>query len=166
MHWNFECQVCQKKHNYICTLYFHTILLPTDYSFQCWQLSNYRYSIYKWLIFYFFFDLRGVSGPAYAHHDYSPRPTGHPASPGAGRHCGGDRRAHRGSNPGRGRNKSHGWPQQLDPQVLCGLFYTILHVAKAKKAKTTFARRNGYIIYNSKSCSLNNPILNLFFKNY
>jgi len=34
------------------------------------------------------------------------------------RHRGGDRRAHRGSNPGRGRNKSHGWPQQLDPQVL------------------------------------------------
>jgi hypothetical protein len=26
-----------------------------------------------------------VSGPAYAHHDYSPRPTGHPASPGAGK---------------------------------------------------------------------------------
>jgi len=33
----------------------------------------------------FFFDSRGVSGPAYAHHDYSPRPTGHPASPGAGK---------------------------------------------------------------------------------
>ena len=33
----------------------------------------------------FFFDLRGVSGPAYAHHDYSPRPTGHPASSGAGK---------------------------------------------------------------------------------
>jgi hypothetical protein len=32
-----------------------------------------------------FFDLRGVSGPAYAHHDYSPRPTGYPASPGAGK---------------------------------------------------------------------------------
>ena len=34
---------------------------------------------------FFFFDLRGVSGPAYAHHDYSPRLTGHPASPGAGK---------------------------------------------------------------------------------
>jgi len=33
------------------------------------------------------------------------------------RHRGDDRRAHRGSNPGRGRNKSYGWPQQLDPQV-------------------------------------------------
>jgi len=33
------------------------------------------------------------------------------------RHRGGDRRAHRGSNPGRGRNKSHDWSQQLDPQV-------------------------------------------------
>jgi len=33
----------------------------------------------------FFFDLRGVSGPAYAHHNYSPRPTGHPASSGAGK---------------------------------------------------------------------------------
>ena len=37
------------------------------------------------LAFFFFFDSRGVSGPAYAHHDYSPRPTGHPASPGAGK---------------------------------------------------------------------------------
>jgi len=34
------------------------------------------------------------------------------------RHRGGDKRAHRGSNPGRWRNKSHGWPQQLDPQGL------------------------------------------------
>jgi len=34
------------------------------------------------------------------------------------RHRGGDRRAHKGSNPGRGRNKSHDWPQQLDPQVV------------------------------------------------
>jgi len=33
------------------------------------------------------------------------------------RHRGGDRRAHRGSNPGRERNKSHDWPQQLGPQV-------------------------------------------------
>jgi len=33
------------------------------------------------------------------------------------RHRGGDRRAHRGSNPGRERKKSHDWPQQLDPQV-------------------------------------------------
>jgi len=33
------------------------------------------------------------------------------------RHRGGDRRAHRGSNPGRGRNKSHDWPQQLGSQV-------------------------------------------------
>jgi hypothetical protein len=32
------------------------------------------------------------------------------------RHRGGDRRAHKGSNPGRERNKSHDWPQQLDPQ--------------------------------------------------
>jgi len=37
------------------------------------------------LFYIFFLDLRGVSGPAYAHHDYSPRPTGHPASPGAGK---------------------------------------------------------------------------------
>jgi hypothetical protein len=35
------------------------------------------------------------------------------------RHRGGDRRAHRESNPRRGRNKSHNWPQQLDPQVQC-----------------------------------------------
>ena len=37
------------------------------------------------LFFFFFFDLHGVSGPACAHHDYSPRPTGHPASPEAGK---------------------------------------------------------------------------------
>jgi hypothetical protein len=35
--------------------------------------------------FFFFFYLRGVYGPAYAHHDYSSRPTGHSASPGAGK---------------------------------------------------------------------------------
>ena len=35
--------------------------------------------------FFFFFYLRGVSGSAYAHHDYSSQPTGHPASPGAGK---------------------------------------------------------------------------------
>jgi hypothetical protein len=37
------------------------------------------------ILFLFFFDLRGVSGTAYAHHDYSPRPAGHPASPGVGK---------------------------------------------------------------------------------
>jgi hypothetical protein len=37
------------------------------------------------LLLLLFFYLRGVSGPAYAHHDYSPQPTGHPASPGAGK---------------------------------------------------------------------------------
>jgi hypothetical protein len=37
------------------------------------------------IFFIFFFYSRGVSGPAYAHHDYSPRPTGHPASPEAGK---------------------------------------------------------------------------------
>jgi hypothetical protein len=34
------------------------------------------------------------------------------------KHRRGDRRAHKGSNPKRGRNKSHDWPQQLDPE--CG----------------------------------------------
>jgi len=37
------------------------------------------------VLFFFFFDSCGVFGPAYAHHDYSPRSTGHPASPGAGK---------------------------------------------------------------------------------
>ena len=37
------------------------------------------------MVVFFFYYLHGVSGPAYAHHDYSPRPTGHPASPGAGK---------------------------------------------------------------------------------
>ena len=39
------------------------------------------------------------------------------------RHHGGDRRAHRGSNPGQGRNKSHDWPQQLNPQLLIRVFW-------------------------------------------
>jgi len=34
------------------------------------------------------------------------------------RHRGGDRRAHRGSNPGGGAEQVHDGPQQLDPQVL------------------------------------------------
>jgi hypothetical protein len=34
------------------------------------------------------------------------------------RHRGDDRRAHRGSNPGRGAEQVHDGPQQLDPQVL------------------------------------------------
>jgi hypothetical protein len=37
------------------------------------------------VFFFFFFDLRRVFGPAYAHHGYSPRPTEHPASPRAGK---------------------------------------------------------------------------------
>jgi len=41
------------------------------------------------------------------------------------RHRGGDRRAHRGSNLERGRNKSHDWPQQLDPQVPFPFFIVI-----------------------------------------
>jgi hypothetical protein len=41
------------------------------------------------------------------------------------RHHGGDRRAHRRSNPERGRNKSHNWPQQLDPQVTCSCFLVL-----------------------------------------
>ena len=44
-----------------------------------------RVKLESYFFFFFDFDLRGVSGPAYAHHDYSPRPTGHPASPGAGK---------------------------------------------------------------------------------
>ena len=32
------------------------------------------------LFLLFFFNYRGVSGPACGHHDYSPRPTEHPAS--------------------------------------------------------------------------------------
>jgi hypothetical protein len=34
---------------------------------------------------FFFFWFTWVSRSAYAHHDYSPRSTGHPASPGAGK---------------------------------------------------------------------------------
>jgi len=34
------------------------------------------------------------------------------------RHRGGDRHAHRESNPEQERNKSHNWPQQLGPRVL------------------------------------------------
>jgi hypothetical protein len=49
------------------------------------SLFNPSWPIVFFFFFFFFFDLRGVSGPAYAYHDYSPRPTGHPASPGAGK---------------------------------------------------------------------------------
>ena len=38
------------------------------------------------------------------------------------RHRGDDRRAHKGSNPEREWNKSHNWPQQLDPQLHMILF--------------------------------------------
>jgi len=58
-------------------------------------------------ISFFFFFLRGVSGSAYAHHDYSPRLTGHPASTVASKAPGGDRHANKGLNPERKRNKSH-----------------------------------------------------------
>jgi hypothetical protein len=37
------------------------------------------------LLLLLLFDLRGVSGLTYAYNDYSPRSTGHPASPGAGK---------------------------------------------------------------------------------
>jgi len=53
-------------------------LKPYVFSFQ-WADQLKRLDIF------FFFYLRGVSGPAYAHHDYSPRPAGHPASSGAGK---------------------------------------------------------------------------------
>jgi len=36
--------------------------------------------------------------------------------------------AHRGSNPGRGRNKSHDWPQRLGPQVPNSLLLLVLVV--------------------------------------
>jgi len=49
------------------------------------SFSNPSRQNYIYIYIYIFFDLRGVSGPAYAHHDYSPRPTGHPASSGAGK---------------------------------------------------------------------------------
>jgi hypothetical protein len=58
--------------------------------------------------FFFFFYSRGVSGPAYAHHDYSPRLTGHPASPGA-------------------RPSSAGYTRELEPG----------HSGRAKPAKAT-----------------------------
>jgi len=58
------------------------------------------------------------------------------------RHRGGDRRAYRGSNPGRGRNKSHGWSQQLDPQVPILLFLDLFDLfmgvpQKKKKIHTS-----------------------------
>jgi hypothetical protein len=40
--------------------------------------------LYTISFFFFFLFTWGVRS-AYAHHDYSPRPTGHPASPGAGK---------------------------------------------------------------------------------
>ena len=56
------------------------------FSFNYLSLYHFIFIYFLFIyLFFFFFDLRGVSRPAYAHHDYSPRPTGHPASPGAGK---------------------------------------------------------------------------------
>jgi hypothetical protein len=54
---------------------------PLSCGLLCNDVKHYDHLKY----IYVFFDLLGVSGSAYAHHDYSPRPTGHPASPGAGK---------------------------------------------------------------------------------
>jgi hypothetical protein len=54
-------------------------LKPYVFSFQ-WADQLKRFDIY-----FFFFDLHGVFGLAYAHHDYSPRPAGHLVSPGTGK---------------------------------------------------------------------------------
>jgi hypothetical protein len=58
---------------WIITLWCSTLTIPKERTISCIQSL------------FFFFYLRGVFGSAYAHHDYSPRPTWHPASPGAGK---------------------------------------------------------------------------------
>jgi len=64
------------------------------------------------------------------------------------RHRGGDRRAHRGSNPGRGRNKSHDWPQQLDPQVRIFLLVVMVVV---RDFNHLISRVNGFFHVGLKS---------------
>jgi len=72
------------------------------------------------------------------------------------RHPGGDRRAHRGSNPGRGRNKSYDWPQQLDPQVQDG---------RDGRDKSTRGLCNYYVLESNLSVCSHDPLKH-FFQNY
>jgi hypothetical protein len=53
------------------------------------------------------------------------------------RHRGGDRHAHRGSNPGGGAEQVHDGPQQLNPQVLGTRGLEPGHSGSAKPAKAT-----------------------------
>jgi hypothetical protein len=58
---------------WIITLWCSTLTIPKERTISCIQS-----------LFFFFLFTWGVRS-AYAHHDYSPRPTGHPARPGAGK---------------------------------------------------------------------------------
>jgi len=66
-------------------IYIVGIYDTSEVFFSMLNAPHYSSHMLIFFLAFFFFDLRGVSEPAYAHHDYSPRPTGHPASPGAGK---------------------------------------------------------------------------------
>jgi hypothetical protein len=75
------------NHNYFFFFYIYIVGIydTSEVFFSMLNAPHYSSHMLIFFLAFFFFDLRGVSGPAYAHHDYSSRPTGYPASPGAGK---------------------------------------------------------------------------------
>jgi len=75
------------NHNYFFFFFIYIVGIydTSEVFFSMLNAPHYSSHMLIFFLAFFFFDLRGVSESAYAHHDYSPRPTGHPASPGAGK---------------------------------------------------------------------------------
>ena len=73
------------------------------------------------------------------------------------RHRGGDRRAHRGSNPGQERNKSHDWPQQLDPHIVFSVWVGVIECPCA------YLRLNSKITRSNLNAINTQPLHILYF---
>jgi len=97
-------------------LNFSTMSAVVVYFFPPHKLSNLPFGLFFYF-FLFFFIYVGCPGQLTRTTTILHGPLDTLQAQEQVRHRGGDRCAHRGSNPGRGRNKSHDWPQQLDPQV-------------------------------------------------
>jgi hypothetical protein len=100
--------------NFLGLLFYYSSLVYFD-AFMCYK----KYPIKCEIIFFFFLIYVGCPGQLTRITTIPHGPLDILQAQEQVRHRGGDRRAHRGSNPGRGWNKSHSWPQQLDPQVQC-----------------------------------------------